>query len=927
MICEAAFRQDQIDNWFDIILPKGIDAWNSLPALSAVITTATGIYKYNGGDLWGAFPAFASVSARVKWGKQFKRFIEQHETLESFQNLEGHKYVAPILAHGGIPQYCLFDFFTLLIRCGDPEQPGSEFINNIGSETTSLTNIDEPVKRFLLYGGEVAEEFVSRCLSLWLSHESGKDEGTHGLPKRVVDAFSEWYKAQTPSQHSRRQRFPKPQIKISPWDLWVYLYLPRCDLHPGIEQSDFWETIDRKWAVSRDHNVSLPLRDKWTVKCNEHEVVLKGVSDTAPVMFFDPDTRKVISNPEVRRLPEYLWAVIEKSHNISPAPVSSEEIPYWPDHVFIELDLSGQQCVLIDEKRYEVRRPFFHVGQEPVVTGVTTGNNLPVYHQPPEINWEGEANFSFIQNGNDEGNIDITSTDFQIWFDKPGSYEFHLRGPLGQNIHKSFYMLPNLNLDLRPNIRWPAKFSVKCNISSDQVDIRGPDGQSPPFVSHKSCIQFKAIWNELETELMVTVPRLKWRILKTAGEVPDWGDEPLNLSLRDLETAEYPRLICNIEPLTTEANLCLASNHGLINTIKPQQNSAHIEQNFWSFDLRMVSDQIRRSGKAEEFEILVHSTDGNELYRGVILTVTPEWNLQNFRSDCKKDEITITWKESGPVIMGRYLIMLPLWRPWEDAIQADQLNVEERHIKHWHIPDIRPGRYIVRTVHAPWGHNNWRNAQYLNQEILDINMGLLSSVFECESEAEKTIKMYFEHLVAHWYRPEEVTVAPRTPVDLTPQQINDFLTYLEQTDSLIPLKIPRDNSGSLSIFCMNPQATTEAVGTKQDFSDIWKQVLPSQDVIFLNPGKHDRAFIHDVAFQYTMLESISAVKEVKSKNKWKHLSEPMQQWHRNLRKKKPPPDEVIFLCQKFDLFSKGTSPADRQEYDELKRRYLNREAV
>ena len=184
---------------------------------------------------------------------------------------------------------------------GDPEQQGSEFINYIGSHKTSLVNIDEPVKRFLLYGGEVAEEFVARCLSLWASRESGKDEGTHGLPERVVDAFSEWYKEHSPSHRIRRQRFPKPQIRISPWDLWVYLHLPRCDNHPEIDQGDCWETVSREWAVTRDHNVFLPVCDKWTVRCNGHEVVLKGVNDDDPVMFFDPDTGKVIANPEVRR--------------------------------------------------------------------------------------------------------------------------------------------------------------------------------------------------------------------------------------------------------------------------------------------------------------------------------------------------------------------------------------------------------------------------------------------------------------------------------------------------------------------------------------------------------------------------------------------------------------------------------------------------
>ena len=66
---------------------------------------------------------------------------------------------------------------------------------------------------------------------------------------------------------------------------------------------------------------------------------------------------------------------------------------------------------------------------------------MPIFHLPPKIEWEGTANLSLSKDGKNEGNIDITSDDLQMWFDEPGEYKFILRGPFGQNVHNRFLLL------------------------------------------------------------------------------------------------------------------------------------------------------------------------------------------------------------------------------------------------------------------------------------------------------------------------------------------------------------------------------------------------------------------------------------------------------------------------------------------------------
>jgi len=372
LICEASFSHEDVDIWRQLAVSLHPQVWDLYPYLAAASTVGTGVFQYEHGDFWSAFPGLDTPADQRDWGKRFKRFLETHESLEAFQELPGLAYVAPILAHGGVPQNCLSDFFELLTRFGDPEQPSSDFIDFLSEHQANMVNIDKPVQRFLLHGGEVAEEFVARSLALWQSHECGDGGGTHGLPKRVLDTFSKWYAEHRPTQRRHIRRLPKPEIKMSPGDLWVYLHLPRCDDHPEIGPNACWEISDKAWAVSRDHEIPLPFGNSWAVKCKGHEVILQGISGSEPALFFDPASRKVIPNPRLRRLPERLWAVFRESTAIDAKPLYVEKLPDWPGYVMAVFDLEGHLHLSVGEQKFEVRRPFFHCEQDPIIEGVTS---------------------------------------------------------------------------------------------------------------------------------------------------------------------------------------------------------------------------------------------------------------------------------------------------------------------------------------------------------------------------------------------------------------------------------------------------------------------------------------------------------------------------------------------------------------------------
>jgi len=106
LICEAQFDRSDIDRLRSYLLPLNRGAWK-FPTLAAILTTGTGIYYYDAGDFWNGFQNLHTPAERAWWGEQFEIFNLFHDSLETFHHLGGHRFVAPILAHGGVPQTCL----------------------------------------------------------------------------------------------------------------------------------------------------------------------------------------------------------------------------------------------------------------------------------------------------------------------------------------------------------------------------------------------------------------------------------------------------------------------------------------------------------------------------------------------------------------------------------------------------------------------------------------------------------------------------------------------------------------------------------------------------------------------------------------------------------------------------------------------------
>ena len=932
LLSELQFEQGDIDRLRQNLLPNGIQAWN-YPTLAAMMTVGIGVYYYNRGDFWSEFPNLDSPADRISWGRKFESFITGHDSLETFRSLikeeRSHRYVGPILAHGGIPQTCLPDFFSLITRHGDREQSGRDVIGIINSKRIYD---DKPVQRFLKYGGEVAEEFVSRSLALWQCYERSDMAAKCGLPNRVVEEFSAWWPEHRPKKRSDARRMPRPELRIEPDGLGVYLYLPRCDDHPKIGPNFLWQALGEKWSVTRAHEVPLAPNDNWKITGVGNEHTLEGPSDVFPVLFFDPNTGKAISEPSLRRLPANVWVVFKGELEAEPLPVFNEDFSRWSGYRLATFDLADKSQLRFGNNTFDVRRPFFHCDADPIVQGVQDRNGLPVFNALPEIKWSGKANLSLTKDGTLQGNIDIEPEEFSILMDKPGEYDIELRGPFGESLRKHYVLVPGLTLQASPLVMWPKQNLIRWNLWAEAGVIKSGSA-SPPFTRHDSFLEFKVEYDGYEIDLRAEIPRLSWRLLlQPDSQAGVWSDNPLSVWLNELSQTDYPLFECAFGSLGESADVFLAGKHSASRLFAKQQRTG--EKSSWYFDLRVIRDELDATGNSEELDLLIRSRNGAEHFRGKVLSVKPLWHLQEFSAKWKKKEnrhiIDVSWRESGRPVIGRWLVVIPLWRSWEGAVLQHHFNDNERNGRTWDMPlsDLKPGRYMVKAVHAPWGCDNWIEAQAASEQLIDVYPESWPEIFGRYQETG-TVDSYLQSLLAHWYRPQLVQYTQLPPSGLPCDEIKRFLDCLRLVDKLERVKIPQDGSGSLNIFCANAMATTEAYlamrNENLELVDIWSRILPSTGVITLELNEKDKGFVREVAFQFSILSS-GAVPPNLKKYKRENLSGILGMWRKSIRKLRPPVDEVIFLCEKFHL-SGGQGPAWKREYEKLKSEYQSREAI
>lgn len=301
------------------------------PCCLATFLVFCGIYGYEQGNFWSSVTDRVGQNiARAEVARGFERVLIERR-LERFPQFDEHsaqRFVSRILAHGGVPDYCLSDFFDLLAySLARPEwrtMQVRELVAEWESRRFSFVQIDMPIQRFLTAGGATAHDFLQRSIDMVepaLESGSPIDSVQTGLPFRIGEAFNRWIAQRgVPGQGTHapgvRRRLATPRLSIDPWGReGLILRLP--------SQSVDRDTQRVAWSLgfgSRTRIIDVT-PGRGATQCREAEVVLDepagrwdvtllvngeeqstwrfaGLPAHRPVLGFDPDSFDVVRAPD-----------------------------------------------------------------------------------------------------------------------------------------------------------------------------------------------------------------------------------------------------------------------------------------------------------------------------------------------------------------------------------------------------------------------------------------------------------------------------------------------------------------------------------------------------------------------------------------------------------------------------------------------------
>jgi len=708
-----------------------------LPAVLVTFLVADGVDFYDG-SFW------PRLSARgldgTKLGQGFERAIRELE-LEQFDDLvddNALRYVAPILAHGGIPKYSTQDYLRLVSRelRRHADASAEELVSLWRSRRTAFINIDTPVRRFLVYGGAAALDLLDRTIELLkLTANEVRLGGAErlGLPGQIVETYLTLGLDPATVTATTSARPPRPAVRFDPWGgLGPVVELPSV-------ATRFRGAVWRVAGDGRSRTFDASLLDSQVVPVDaagSWEITFEGPNDLqrdyafeclaeSPIICFDPANGDYVADTRPLALDE-MWALVPDGTELkwlqsdgSEAPLSAlSELPKpagsWTGFQALHLSLRGVRALRARlstpgakqaaEGLVRVIRP----ADRPSVTGAPLEKVVSVSGDPvfaslpmlrvPIIAGFGDERWALSVKGPGAafdgtlaalervGDVVALPQHEALSF---GSAEVSLRGPLGLDLRTRFVIVPELSVAtpdriLLPADTAPAYVTASAGagielIGSDHVAstrFRIPDsGAELPLVAR--------LGNQ-EVALRVTTPRLQWGA-KKGDSVPTLASQRIAIDRDDIESGATESLVVTTHRGGVSMSLELWSDKGSI-----QQTSfatASARDGRWVFDLGQFRDTVRSERMARLQIKLAIETELVAVADVVAGVMASDFAVAV--GDGDQPGTTVTFSQTRSLI-GRVARLWSLQRPWDPPISLA-------------IPDDKGGSVVVPTESASPG--------------------------------------------------------------------------------------------------------------------------------------------------------------------------------------------------------------------------------
>jgi hypothetical protein len=560
------------------------------PATLAVLLAAAGALYYREGNLWSHLGLSGPRAGLVGHAFTDALRLLGLETFEALvEDEKALRYLTPILAHGGIPRYCLSDFFRLLVRTVRHGSTDPQEILSLWANRKSLTQgVDKPAIRFVLHGGEPAVDFLQRCVDLVLeTRRNGHvpNAADLGLPPSLVEAFAA-FETEVRDTVSR-DVLPRPYVQLDPWDgLGPTVELPPAE--PGVGGFDWRVRDERHTSTYRGSHalgqtVRLHPARHWEVESQardkEPRTFVFDCFEPLPVLFFDPSTGRLWKGRDQLRL-ESVWTLHDRDTTLIGVDQSGNEVKLvtveglpQPSGVWSTCELSHYH--LTELKYLVVRssgtpvarvavapptsRPSLSAGLDEMcvrsIGGATLYPRLPALNLPelPDVPWERwriTARSSDATRNITADSLPRIEAGFSLepllhdWM----LQEIHLavRGPLGSDLNALFAVVPGLDVRRPAHVLLPQEHD-QIRLTCDASVGLGPSASEGAVTLHVGPrvdqVRCRSRIASIELTLVVSVPRLRWSVSRTGDAGVTTASDLLVIDISDLLESRIAALV------------------------------------------------------------------------------------------------------------------------------------------------------------------------------------------------------------------------------------------------------------------------------------------------------------------------------------------------------------------------------------------------
>jgi len=693
------------------IAAQGRDVASALerhyPATLVTFLVGEGVYRYQH-SYWPNLSVPGLDGGTI--GLAFERCLAKLD-LELFDKLSDEpilRFVTPILAHGGIPRFSARDLFVLLIselrRYATAD--AADLVGMWKTRPAAFQGIDRPVRRFLLYGGATALDFLGRCLDL--IREPDEMNSDVGLPLYIVEAYRQ-YLEQVPSARLHRGRsLPPPRILLDPWDQTgpiVELPTLPSDLGAASWRVNDGSAREYRGSTVEGRTVAVSPARTWEIdliypggqRRSTFEALASGV------LCFDPRNGAYLQTSRPVALDD-VWLVTPADALVDVTDGAGHSLALqlrerltlsaqWVGFAAAHYELAGVRAIQVlhqpvggdlseamvrvvapTERPALIGTPVAHASAE---NGVDVYDTVPAI-QVPRLPGYADERWS-VQVRTALGTQHCALADIGaagvpvplralISDDFLGLVDLRVRGPLGLDLRSTFGVVPGLRVTVPDTLILPGtdREVVVRAFGGPGVSIGdGAPGREITLAVPQDANQVSAIAHRGDAALgfVVRVAKLVWAVQRL-GASTALDAVPVTLEIDVLRSPETSGLLISTWQPDTTVRLALMGSDGELMSTEPALTSKR--EGRWRFPLALFGDTVAAQDEAT-LQLLLY-VQGEVV---VVGRVVSRVEASAFGVARKVDgSVHLTFNEARP-LRDRVAHLWSLDRPWEPPIATE----------------------------------------------------------------------------------------------------------------------------------------------------------------------------------------------------------------------------------------------------------------